>query len=131
MWLLRTYLYTLPSSDKRVTPSNVWECHHEGVVFAGLGDGPPSNGQCVLTDPARQRRVVIQRMRFYDFDHNTIERRGIHHPVDTDGDRMCTYMHVNLLHIETETEISKCTVIMGRDHGHPYILSTTVLSDCT
>ena len=23
----------------------------------------------------------------------------------------------------------KCTVLMGRDHGHPYTLSTTVLSD--
>ena len=31
--------------------------------------------------------------------------------------------------VKLKLRFSKCTVIMGRDHGHPYILSTTVLSD--
>ena len=31
--------------------------------------------------------------------------------------------------LKLKLRFSKCTVIMGRDHGHPYILSTTVLSD--
>ena len=31
---------------------------------------------------------------------------------------MC--IHVYTYDIATETGISKCTVIMGRDHGHPY-----------
>ena len=31
--------------------------------------------------------------------------------------------------LKLKQRFSKCTVIMGRDHGHPYILSTTVLSD--
>ena len=30
--------------------------------------------------------------------------------------------------LKLNQRFSKCTVIMGRDHGHPYILSTTVLS---
>ena len=30
--------------------------------------------------------------------------------------------------LKLKLRFSKCTVIMGRDHGHPYILSTTVLS---
>ena len=35
-------------------------------------------------------------------------------------------IYYTIIYIETETE---CTVIMGRDHGHPYIISTTILSD--
>ena len=31
--------------------------------------------------------------------------------------------------LKLKLRFSKCTVIMGRDHGHPYILSTAVLSD--
>ena len=31
--------------------------------------------------------------------------------------------------LKLKLRFSKCTIIMGRDHGHPYILSTTVLSD--
>ena len=31
--------------------------------------------------------------------------------------------------MKLKLRFSKSTVIMGRDHGHPYILSTTVLSD--
>ena len=31
--------------------------------------------------------------------------------------------------LKLKQRFSKCTVIMRRDHGHPYILSTTILSD--
>ena len=31
--------------------------------------------------------------------------------------------------LKLKLRFSKCTVTMGRDHGHPYILSTTVLGD--
>ena len=40
------------------------------------------------------------------------------------------YSRSQINHIlKLKQRFSKCTVIMGRDHGHPYILSTTVLSD--
>ena len=32
-------------------------------------------------------------------------------------------------HIETETAICKISIMMLRDHAHPYIQSTTVLCD--
>ena len=31
--------------------------------------------------------------------------------------------------LKLKLRFSKCTFIMGRDHGHPCMLSTTVLSD--
>ena len=44
-----------------------------------------------------------------------------------DGIYLFNLLDPRLTHIETETEIFQ--MYMGRDHGHPYILSTTVLSD--